>query len=211
MSTPYSTPSFGAPYVMGQPRLRYPIPQDPTAVFYDITFECAYVNYVTPTLGATTTWAPSAVLTIPGEVQWVDGELVRYTNVYATVPTNRFEFEPYQMRYPGAYDVNGHLIRKAFNRLLPSSVYYTYQNTTTPTAQGSAYSVPFAPYVGNTASYNYVDYVQDNAFLLLGTTPSYSAYTNYVANGVSIIAEGLQYTRYAGNIWQFWFRIIPAQ
>lgn len=200
----YATASFTAPYQVGQVRMRYPIPQDPTAIFYDVTFESSAAAYPAPVIGASyTAGAPGAQLVTPGPVDWVDATLVRYTNTYATVPAARTESENYQMHYPAFYSSGGGLIRYALNRTLSSQLFYRYIDSTA----GGTFTVnlPFAPYLSGNAN-ALVDYVQDSV-----TVPDLTTYVSWIAGSTVIYCESTDYTRWAGNIFQIKDRVIHAQ
>lgn len=136
MATPVQTgPAFAASFREGQGQIEYDIPQDLLHCIYTRDFTTPVANYAAATFsdvdpGGVTD--PSCTgpfyLIAPEQVVWTDGIICKYSRKYANLPTTpRYEWESYQVDYPGFSSVSSPSSnRQPFRLIVPTAVVYQY-------------------------------------------------------------------------------------
>ena len=124
-----------------------------------------------------------------------DGDLVRWTRRYATVPDgwNDFEMRPYQ--FPGYYNDTAELdYRAPLKEVGLWKVIHYYEHT--PGASVLAdIEIPAQAFDVVDSLGVVLEYVDASS------TPTYSTYTGYVSAETRIVVSDSVMERYAGNIW----------
>lgn len=124
-----------------------------------------------------------------------DGDLVRWTKRYATVPDGWDDFEMRPFQFPGYYNDTADLnYRAPLKEVGLWKVIHYYEHT--PGASVLAdIEIPAQAFDVVDSLGVVLEYVDDDS------TPTYSTYTGYVSAETRIVVSDSVMERYAGNIW----------
>lgn len=98
----YTSATFANAYEYRQRRIAYPFRDDP-ALGKIVTrfYEVAKGSYAEPTLDTADTEFSTAYLICAKQLDWRDGELMRYECDFATIPASRDDVDGLSVRFPG--------------------------------------------------------------------------------------------------------------
>lgn len=124
-----------------------------------------------------------------------EGELVRYTVRYATIPDTWYDYEMRPYQFPGYYNDTAETNYRAPLKevgLWQVIHYYERANQSQVLAD---IEVPAQAFEIKDTDGNILEYVDD------ASTPTYASYASDVAAGTYLVASDSVMERYAGNVW----------
>jgi hypothetical protein len=102
MGAVYTSATFANPYEHRRRSLSYPFRDDPTlGTLITRHYEVAVASYSAPALNTVDSEFSSAYCVGVRNIDHVDGELMRYQVLFATIPVTRNEYSSYSYRFPG--------------------------------------------------------------------------------------------------------------
>lgn len=199
-----------SPIADGPLVLSYPFAEvgDPDHILAEQRYYVIAADYEAPTISDTIT-VGAATLYCVGDVQQTDAEAggVYYTRRWASVPSDRFDYQSFVATFPGIFEQ-----RDSFNRSVTSQLEYEYFLCTT----GQTYVTPDLIPIVLASSYEVagddLPRPPDGFYLDASTTPTKSTYVTAVGTAAfSIVAEDSTLERYMGDIWQRTTRRVKPQ
>lgn len=234
--------TFTSKWPIGKARISYPIPQDTTAYLLEQDYMQLKSSYSAASLNSThytelggasptdggSTGDNSAYLVEIGQHQDLGAGLIQWTEVYASKPASRDEYESYSYNFIGFYGLYGGANvttvtgRDRFTQTVTSRVAYAYYRIFASggdyTAVSSIPQIVAQAYVFGSTTNN-LDFLADSPPFTTASTPSRTDYEAVMAGGSGlgtgaaageIVAEQSILRRYRGNIWERATRYIKA-
>ena len=175
------------------PKKRFPIRQDLTAIEYDVTFAQRSEFFRPSKLGIRCPDNPNARLYAETDPADIQGGLVQFTRSFSTIPATRVEFEKGTFQFPELRSVSTEdPYRASFSAQVIFKIIYSYIYTEDP-ENDLVLEREFRPTDTNGA---FVDFVASD------TSPNGAEYQTKIAQKDYINSAETDVARWRGNIWQ---------
>ena len=217
-------------------RRSFPIERDTSAQIIEQDFIVAYGSYAHQALNTPHATVTDAYLVREGSHQDLDGGLIKFTRVYATVPAARDDYETFTYKFPGLYSTGDG--NPPYNQYweavtgegrdpFPDTVTSRVRNEYFLCATGETYETPDEIPILKGQEFALDSNANARMYYLLpagefvgDSTPTREAWLTLVGGGTGLgtganagefIPEDSKIEPYMGNIWVRKTRYIKAQ